>query len=117
MMLVFLRYLQASMRQNPLDMTNKILKGNPIHQRLVKAIGEQTEIGLGHALRGRLSKEWGEIHAVDTASDQRPHKGAMVNLIYKLWGGMTKMWKVWNKVQHGVTKEERRKIANEKVLH
>ena len=70
---IFLKYLHTWMRQNPLDMTNKLLKGNPVHQRLVKSIGEQDKIGWGHALRGRISKEWGETQqAVDVAGDWRP---------------------------------------------
>ena len=117
MMSNLLQYINAWMRQKPFDRTRRFLEHNPIHKRLTKAIGEQNEIGWGRALRGRLSKEWGAIQAlVDKAEKRSPRPGMMVNLICKLLEEMNKMWKVRNGVQHGVTKEERRKRANDRVL-
>ena len=58
MMSIILRHMHAWMRQTPLDMSKRLLEYNPLNQRLTKAIKEQNEIGWGHALRGRLNKEW-----------------------------------------------------------
>ena len=41
MMSILLGYINAWMRQKPMDMMQRFLEHNPIHQRLTKAIGEQ----------------------------------------------------------------------------
>ena len=98
-------------------MSKRLLEHNPFHQRLLKAIREQNEIGRGHALRGRLSKEWVKIQeTVDKAEKRRPRPGMFVNLMCLLWDESINLWKFRNGVQHGITKEERRNKANEKKI-
>ena len=58
---VFLQHINAWMRGTSVDMTDRFLEANSTHTKLQQAIQEQDEIGWGHALRGRLSKKWGEI--------------------------------------------------------
>ena len=117
MMSIILRNIHAWMRQTPLDMTKKILVHNTLHQKLDKVIRKKNEIGWGHALRGRFSKEWGKFQdIVDKAEKRSPRPGTMVNLICILWEKMTNMRKARNGVQHGITKEERRNRANKKHI-
>ena len=113
---VLLRHIHAWMRGKNIDMTGRLLEANPIHSKLKQAIKEQKEIGWGHALRGRLSKKWGEIQmAVDESGKHRPRSGVIATLICKLWEEMRLLWKDRCAMQHGVTAEDRTRIANEKT--
>ena len=88
-----------------------------IQATISDAIWHQHEIRWGHALRGRFSREWGKIQGiVDKAEKMSPRPGMMVNLICILWEEMTNMWKARNGVKYGVTKEERRKRDNDRIL-
>ena len=105
------------MRQIPIDMSHRLLEHNPIHRNLKKAIIEQNEIGWGHALRGRISKEWNLIQEkIDKAQKRKLRPGLIVNLICLLWEESIMLWKFRNGVQHGITKEEKRIKANKIIF-
>ena len=117
MMSILLRYLHAWMRQTPIDMSKRLLEHNPTHQRLKKAIKEQNEIGWGHALRGRLSKERNKIQEkMDKVKKRKPRPGIFVNSICLLWEESINLWKFHNEVQHGLTKEEKKNTANKIIF-
>ena len=82
----------------------------------MRAISEQEKIGWGHALRGRIRVTWREIQAMEDAKQRRKiRSGIIAIVITQLWEAMHHLWKFRNGVQHGVTKEERRSRANERI--
>ena len=116
MMSIFVRHINAWMRYKTIDLKGRLLPGNMMHQKLIQAIREQEKIGWGHALRGRISVTWGEIQGMeDEKQGRKKRPGIIALLITQLWEAMHHLWKFRNGVQHGVTKEERRSRANEKI--
>ena len=95
----------------------EIFRTQPSSPKPIKSNQREHEIGWGHAPRGRFSKEWVKIQdVVDKAEKRSQRPGMMVNLMCIIWEEMINMWKARNGVQHGVTKEERRKRANGRLL-
>ena len=116
MMSLFVRHINAWMRFKVLDIKGRLLPGNAMHNKLLQAIREQGQIGWGHALRGRISAVWGEIQNMeDVKQGKKKRSGIMATMIVQLWDAMQHLWKFRNGVQHGVTKEERRSRANERI--
>ena len=116
MMSLFVRHINAWMRSKTLDIKGRLLPGNMMHNKLMQAITEQGKIGWGHALRGRLSVLWGDIQNMeDEKQGKKKRTGIMAIMIVQLWDAMQHLWKFRNGIQHGVTKEERRGRANERI--
>ena len=116
MMSLFVRHINAWMRFKVLDVKERLLPGNAMHNKLLQAISEQGQICWRHALRGRISAVWGEIQNMeDVKQGKKKRSGIMATMIVQLWDAMHHLWKFRNGVQHGVTKEERRNRANERI--
>ena len=104
---VFLQHLNAWMRKIDIDTQHRTIYIDPIHTAIGEAVEEQFVIGWENALRGRLSKKWGEAQKLaDAQMKLRERSGLIVNLISKLWEQMHILWKERNEVKHGRTPEE-----------
>ena len=102
------RYLHAWIWNKNFDMTERLIRSDPIHKKIHQAIQEQNSIGWGHVLHGRLSCRWREAQLMADKKNKRgERKGFMANMISELWKQMREIWIHRNSYQHGMTAEER----------